>query len=292
MLQAGGFPAKHAAMKPIRFFGRFCLASRLSRICLIAIALPFASIHQAVAEQDVAVRRTALYAASGTFGVPGFLYILDPVTGAVLTTVGPLHDDLGNFYGITGLKYHPATGILYGATGHQSPTNPNYLVVVDPATALVTAIGPLGAVLTDIAIDPTTGTVYGLSEFDENFYTINTSTGQAVQTGSTGIRFAKQGGLAADRTGAFFGVTNFSFYSFNKSTGMATLIGPTNLGNLLKAADFSPSNVLYGLEGGGGINNNHLRWLVTFNVTTGIGTRVGQIPANDLGSLAFIPIRR
>jgi len=181
---------------------------------------------------------------------------------------------------------------LYGVTSGQSPTNPSYLAIVDPATALVTPIGPNGAVLTDVGIDPTTGIMYGISGFNQKFYTINTSTGQAVQSGSTGIGFANGGGFAADRTGALFGVSNFSFYSFNKTTGMATLIGPTGLGNLVKAADFNPSNVLYGLEGGGGIDNLHLRWLVTFDVTTGRGTRVGQIAANDLDALAFIPVRR
>jgi hypothetical protein len=279
------------SIKTIRFFGRFWLRSRLSTICLTAIWLLFASTLSAIAQGDATGRRAVLYATSGTFGVQGILYTLDPATGAVLTTVGPLHDVAGNFYGITGLKYHLVTGILYGATGHQSPTNSNYLVVVDPVTALVTPIGPLGTILTDIAIDQTTGIMYGLAEFDQNFYTINTSTGQAVQAGSTGISFTKQGGLAADRRRALFGVTNFSFYSFNKTTGMATLIGPTSLRNLVKAADFGPTNVMYGLEGGGGIDDLHLRWLVTFNVTTGMGTRLGQITANDLGALAFIPVR-
>jgi hypothetical protein len=237
-------------------------------------------------------RRAVLYTASGTFGVQGVLYTLDPASGTVLTTVGPLHDAGGNSYGISGLKYHPATGIFYGTTGHESLTNPNYLVIVDPVTALVTPIGPLGVVLTDIAIDPTTGIMYGLSEFDQNFYTINTSTGQAIQIGSTGIGFTKQGGLAADRRAALFGVTNFSFYRLNTTTGMATLIGPTGLGNLIKAADFGPNNVMYGLEGGGGIDNAHLRWLVTFNLSTGTGTRVGQISAIDLGALGFIPLER
>src|SRR6266478_1133518 len=153
------------SIKTIRFFGRFWLTSRLSRICLIAISLLFASTLGASAQGDATMgRRAVLYAASGTFGVQGILYTLDPATGAVLTTVGPLNDAAGNNYGITGLKYHPATGIFYGATGHQSPTNPNFLVIVDPATALVTPIGALGAVLTDIAIDPTTGIMYGLSE--------------------------------------------------------------------------------------------------------------------------------
>jgi hypothetical protein len=230
-----------------------------------------------------------LYAASGTFGVQGILYTIDPATGAVLTTIGSLHDSAGNNYGMGGLKYHPITGIFYGAIAGQSPTNPSYLVIVNPATALVTPIGPFGAVLTDIAIDPTTGTMYGVSGFNQKFYTINTATGQAVQTGSTGLGFQNGGGLAADRTGALFGIDNFSFYSYNKTTGNATLIGLTGLPDLVRAADFNPSNVLYGLEGGGGVDNLHLRFLVTFNLTTGLATLVGQITVHDLDALAFIP---
>jgi hypothetical protein len=228
-----------------------------------------------------------LYAASGTFGVEGILYTLDPGTGAVLTTVGPLNDAAGNNYHITGLKYHPITGIFYGVTG--DPTIPDYLVIVDPATALVTPIGQLGAILTDIAIDSTTGIMYAVSGVNQKFYTINTSTGAAVQTGSTGLGFQNGGGLAANRTGAIFGIDNFSFYGYDKTTGLATLIGPTGLQNLVRAADFDPSNVLYGLEGGGGIDNNHLRWLDTLDVITGMATRVGQIPVHDLDALAFIP---
>src|SRR4029453_14543921 len=98
--------------------------------------------------------------------------------------------------------------------------------------------------------------------------------------------------MAAEKTGALFGINNFFFYSYNKTTGMATLIGATGLGNLVRAADFNLSNVLFGLEGGGGIHNLHLRFLVTFNLTTGLGTRVGQISVNDLDALAFIPVRR
>src|SRR5256885_1328331 len=279
-------------MKTIRFFGRFWLTSRLSRICLIAISLLFASTLGANAEGDVAGRRAVLYAAAGTFGVQGILYTLDPATRAGLTTIGPLHDAAGNNYGMGGLRYHPTTGIFYGATANASPTNPNYLVIVDPATALVTPIGPFGAVLTDITIDPTTGIMYAVSGYNQKFYTINTTTGQAVQTGSTQLGYQNGGGLAADRTGALFGIDNFFFYSYNKTTGLATLIGATGLANLVRAADFNPSNVLYGLEGGGRIDNLHLRFLVTFNVTTGLATRLGQITFGDLDALAFIPVGR
>jgi hypothetical protein len=230
-----------------------------------------------------------LYVAKGTFGVQGVLFTIDPATGALLTTVGPLNDATGHNYGLGALKYHPITGILYGATAHDSPTNPDYLVIVNPTTALVTPIGPIGAVLTDIAIDPTTGTMYAVSGYNQKFYSINTATGQATQTGSTGLGYQNGGGLAADRTGELFGVDNFSFYSYNNTTGNATLIGATGLPDLVRAADFDPSNVLYGLEGGGGIDNLHLRFLVTFNLTTGSGTLVGVIPVNDLDAMAFFP---
>jgi hypothetical protein len=279
------------AMKTIRFFGRCRRTMRISRIGLIAISLVLAGTLGARADEDAVGRRAVLYAAKGTFGVMGFLYTLDPATGAVLTTVGPLNDARGNNYPMAGLKYHPITGIFYGATANAA-VNPNSLVIVNPATAMVTVIGPFGAVLTDIAIDPTTGIMYGISGFNQKFYTINTSTGQAVQTGSTGIGFANGGGFASDRTGALFGISYFSFYNFNNTTGLATLIGLTSLGNLIKAADFNPSNVFYGLEGGGGIDNTHLRWLDTCSVTTGHCTRVGAIPVNDLDALAFIPVSR
>ena len=83
------------SIKTIRFFGRFWLTSRLSRICLIAISLLFASTLGASAQGD-AMGRAVLYVASGTFGVQGILYTLEPATGAVLTTVGPLNDAAGN----------------------------------------------------------------------------------------------------------------------------------------------------------------------------------------------------
>jgi hypothetical protein len=265
-----------------------CIA--LSSIALAVDAEPGEGYSEA--QRNAAGRSAVLYAAKGTFGVQGVLFTLDPATGAVLTTVGSLNDRAGHNYGMSALKYHPISGILYGASSGQSPTNPNYLVIVDPDTALVTPIGPLGAVLTDIAIDPTTGTMYAVSGFNQKFYTINTATGQATQTGSTGLGYQNGGGLAADRTGALFGIDSFSFYSYNKTTGNGTLIGLTGLPDFVRAADFNPSNVLYGLEGGGGIDNLHLRFLVTFNLTTGLGMLVGVIPVSDLDAMAFIPVTR
>ncbi|HEY3664236.1 MAG TPA: hypothetical protein VGL24_13865 [Chthoniobacterales bacterium] len=274
-------------MKSSCLLRRLCLTKRAFKFSLVAIALIFSFGLTAKAAQ-----RQILYAASGTFGVDGVLYTLDANTGAVLTTVGPLNDAGGKNYGMTGLCYDPLNGIFYGASGNPSATNPNYLVTVDPVTAQITPIGPFGAVMTDIALDPTTGIMYGVSGYNQKFYTINLATGLATQTGSTGIGFQNGGGFAANTRGEFYGVSYFSTYSYNKGTGDATLVGPTLLPNLVRAACFNSSNVLYGLEGGGGLDNLHLRFLVTIDVTTGLAVEVGPIEADDLDAMAFVPARR
>jgi hypothetical protein len=236
-----------------------------------------------------------LYVASGTLGVQGVLFTIDPASGALLTTVGPLNDVAGNNYGMAGMKYDEFNGILYGVTMDSSPTHKNWLVMIDPATALVTPIGLTGPdptrwVLTDLAMDPTTGIMYAVSGFDQKFFTINLTTGVGTQSGSTLLGYQNGGALATDMTGTLYGVDNFSFYTYNKTSGNGILIGATGIPDLVKAADFNPSNnVMYGLEGGGGVDNSHLRFLVTFDVTTGLGTLVGPIPVNDLDSMAFIP---
>ncbi len=230
-----------------------------------------------------------LYVASGTFGEAGSLYTISQTTGAVLTTVGPLLDAAGNPYGITGMKYNPFNGVLYGVTLASSPTNPSFLVTIDPKTARVTPIGANGAVLTDIAIDPKTGIVYAVSGYNQKFYSVNLSTGLATQTGSTGLGYQNGGGLGANSKGVIYGVDNFSTYTYNKVTGAGTLVGLNLLLNLVKGADFDPNGVFYGIEGGGGLDNTHLRFLVTINLSTGIGVRIAPIPIDDLDSMAFVP---
>lgn len=253
--------------------------------CVIAISLLFCSVLAAIAVPQP----QTLYVATGTLGVQGVLYTIDKTTGAVLTTVGPLNDVTGANYGMAGMKYDPVNGIFYGATSGKSPTAPSSLVIIDPRTALVTPIGPFTWVLTDVAVDPTTGIMYGVSGFNQKFYTINLQTGLATQSGSTGLGFQNGGGLAADSTGAVFGVDNLLSYAYDKTNGFPTLLGPTLLGNLVRAADFDSSDTFYGQEGGGGIDPEHLRWLVTINRSSGLGTRVGPILIDDLDGLAFVP---
>lgn len=58
-----------------------------------------------------------LYGADGAAGNSTTnLYILDPTTGGIVSTVGPIG------FAVTGLAIDPITGILYGSTGNNSPT--------------------------------------------------------------------------------------------------------------------------------------------------------------------------
>src|SRR5689334_18714902 len=92
----------------------------LSKVILAAICIA-ASLHQS----NVRAQVPLLYAATGYASSFGELYILNPVDGSVITDVGPLNDSQGNNYGLTGLRYDPSTGLLYGITIGTSLTAPN-----------------------------------------------------------------------------------------------------------------------------------------------------------------------
>src|SRR5215213_7789580 len=97
----------------------------------------------------------ALYAASAAGGA-GALYTLNPANGAALTNIGPLNDVNNVNYPITGLAFHPTTGVLYGATGNSPASTAARLVTINPATAQVTFIGLFNAGPINSSGTPTT----------------------------------------------------------------------------------------------------------------------------------------
>ena len=78
-----------------------------------------------------------LYASTAA-GAAGELYIINAANGALVQDVGPLNDALSINYPITGLAFHPTTGILYGSTGNNQAGTQAELVTINPATAKVT----------------------------------------------------------------------------------------------------------------------------------------------------------
>jgi hypothetical protein len=158
---------------------------------LIAVALAVCCLIVPSAWSDAAV----LYGADGAQGNLASLRILDPDTGSVLSTVGPIG------FGVTGLAVHPVTGVMYGSVGRASPVSPASLITIDKTTGAGTLVGPYnidGETMADIAFGPD-GTLYGWAEPGiDALHTINLATGQATLVGSPGIGLNTFGsGLAA-----------------------------------------------------------------------------------------------
>ena len=241
-----------------------------------------------------------LYAATGFANSAGELYILDPADGSVIEDVGPLNDSDGNNYSLTGLRFDESTGLLFGITG-SSPTSPTSLVLVNPNNARVSYVGgPFSSRLSDIAIDPVTDLMYAVSGSSKYFYLVEKLTGTDTRIGDTDVPPKRGGGLAANSRGVVYGTNDGTLVTYNKITGEASAVGDTNLSFFVGALAFSPSNVLYGVEGGGATTDdgsatddeastsNRERWLVVLNTTTGAAVEVGST-VGDLNALAFIP---
>jgi hypothetical protein len=262
----------------------------IAKVIIAAICI-IASLHHVnlLAQQGL-----LLYAATGFANSFGELYILNPVDGSVITDVGPLNDSEGNNYGLTGLRYDPNTGLLFGITG-SSFTAPNSLVLVNPSNAHVSYIGgPFSSRLSDIAIDPFTYIMYAVSGSSQYFYTVDKRTGIDTRTGNTNLPPKRGGGLTADSTGVLYGTNDNALFTYDKITGDATPIGDMNLSFYVDALAFSAAGVLYGIEGGGSTRgdgsdaNNRQRWLVVIDTATGLGVELGETVGN-LNALAFVP---
>lgn len=247
----------------------------------LAVGVAFAAIGGAYGQ--------TLYAASGSNGVGGSLYTLDPTNGQIVTTVGLLRDAAGAAYGLTGLAFQPGTGVLYGATSNQSPTNPHSLVIVNPTTAVVTFVGSfaISGAISDLSF-VSGGTLYGESSFTANLHTINLSTGAATQVGASGITGTPiGGGLSANSSNVMYSSPDAAnLYTVNLSTGLMTLVGPHGLvaGHAVNAMQFNGS-ILYGLDTDRAATANVS--LATINTTTGAITDLGLSNAPNLDALAF-----
>lgn len=243
------------------------------------------------------VQAAALYAATASGG-PGELYIIDPSNGSVIQDVGPLNDALGTNYPITGLAFHPVTGVLYGSTGNNPQGTAARLVTIDPATALVTVVGSFNAGPVNSSGTPSTmgdldfdaaGNLYGVGTVGgPQLYSINIATGQATVIGGTGLTSTTGGGLAIGADGTFYGTpTSSRFGTYDSITGAYTNItNPAKPagGGAYNALAFDENGVLFGMNSGPGAPPpTHL---VTIDPVTGTVTDLGSSVA-AMDAIAF-----
>jgi len=256
--------------------------------------LKFCTLFLGVVALAPSAEAGTLYAARAA-GSAGQLYILNAANGAVVQNVGPTNDALGANYPITGLAFHPTTGVLYGSTGNSEAAAAAKLVSINMATAQVTVIGSFNAgpvntggtpsTMADIGFDAA-GNLYGVGSIGgPQLYSINTGTGQATVIGGTGLTSTSGGGLAIVGS-AFYGTpTSTRFGTYDSGTGAYTNItNPTRpLGGAYAALDYD-SGLLYGLNLGPGPALDTR--LVTFNPATGAVTELGA-SGTALDAIAF-----
>ena len=228
----------------------------------------------------------ALFGATSEPGATSVLYRIDPAT-ALGTAIGPIT----GFSNVSGLAFHPATGVLYGvgfnSTGH-------VLLTVDPATGLGTEVGPtnVGAVsgcssrVSDISFR-SDGTLFAYAEPCDQFGTINVSSGAFTLLGDTGLGSVGNG-IAFVSGGALYHAGSGGFDTLNQSTGQGTALRALTFPSAcitnprVNALDVQPSSdTLFAL-----MNCGFIYRLGTLDIATGVITEIGEtVPRLD--AIAF-----
>ncbi|MBL8308834.1 MAG: hypothetical protein JNL19_00285 [Burkholderiales bacterium] len=227
--------------------------------------------------------------ASGT----STLVRLDPATGALLQTIGPVG------YVLNGLAFDPTTGMLYGSTSSRGESGPgSSIVTISTTTGAATVVGPTNqSQVATIAFTPN-GTLYGWSDLvttpggNDDLVVINKATGAATWVGDSGLSTYEQT-FAINANGTAYLLNGAGdAYTINLSTGAATPVGsftrPSGTTNHHGA--FNPANgLLYVIDRTNDSSPSNPRNMSTFNTATNafVGSPI-PIP-NDVHTLAFLP---
>jgi hypothetical protein len=197
------------------------------------------------------------------------------------------------------MAFHPATKVLYGSTGNNPDTTAGLFVRINPATALVTVIGPFNAgptnssgvpaTMADLAFDGA-GNLYGVGSIGgPQLYSININNGQATAIGSSGLTSTSGGGLAISDGGVYYGTPTASRYgTYNSISGAYTNItnpAKPGGGGSYAALEFG-GGILYGINSAPG--SPPPTYLVSIDPPTGTVTNLGQSP-DSIDAIAWIP---
>ncbi len=215
------------------------------------------------------------------------------------TQIGPVKFLAGNPAKVTLIANQSNLGRVYAATyynykwyaqvtqtGTQSQLEGLY--TIDLENGKRTRVGTVGTQLTEMTVDYTNGTVYGIKSGAAYLMTINLSNGATNQVGAfkSGSESLHMLALACDTTGKLYGIsTNDSLYTIDKSNAECTIVGATGVNAAFtQSMDFDRNTgVLYWA------NNGDYK-LYTINTSTGAATLIGPIGENGDDSLAGLSI--
>lgn len=244
-----------------------------------------------------------LYGGNG-FGSPlntGWLITVDPATGAGTTVGHP-----SGVPGITGLAFD-TNGTLWGTTIDRivfgpPPTPTSELLRLDPATGGLLGSKPitLGGnpfVLNDIAIQPGTNTMFGVSlnanpaNPQSSLYTIDPLTGAATLVGNTGVPGQS---IAFAPNGTLF----YTSLLLDPTTGMPSDVRLNTLDPFTAALIAVGTPLGIGEDGVGGLAVRPSDGVILgssgpegdiYRLTLGSATLVGNTGVGGPGALAFQP---
>jgi len=220
--------------------------------------------------------------------ISGNLYTVNLSSGAA-ALVGAIRLPSSRAIGVTGLAFHPNTGILYGITSEQSPNEPHSLVTIDPATGAASWIGDLGYIASDIAFD-SKGTLYAWLQTTSQLGTVDLSTVAVTRIGRPRAA-GSPSGIAIDPNDMIYVTTkgaSGTLDNVDTATG-ALQVGPPLTGapfsTQINSMSFSPSGFLLAINSNGG--SPAASRLVTINTATGAVATIGNLP-DDSDALAFV----
>jgi hypothetical protein len=231
-----------------------------------------------------------LYGANGGSANPSTnLFLLDPSSGAVLQTGGPIG------FPVTGLALDPSTGTLYGVTANDAPTDAHHLITINTTTAAGTDVGDLTRQVGDITFTPD-GTLFGWTK-QSGFgalVTIDKASGASTVVGPSGLPCCTFGsGLASNAAGTIFLAgfgDNGELDTVDRSTGAATMVATLDgsAGDPIGALAFDAAGTLFGARQSFNFCCPRPADLLTIDAASGaISSRGPSVDALD--AIAFAP---
>lgn len=215
---------------------------------------------------------------------------LDPATGALLQTIGPVG------YQINGLAFDPTSGKLYGSTSSQSEacsTCLSRIVTINTSTGAGTVVGPTGQEQVATITFTASGAMYGWSdvvttpEQSDDLVSINKATGAATWVGDSGVSTGGQS-FAINAAGVAYLFQSGNTYTINLGTGLPTAAGNHTLpqgSDEFHHGTFHPSTgLMYGIDQSGSSNPRNM--LVLNPATNAFVGAPIAIP-NNIHTLAF-----
>jgi hypothetical protein len=238
-----------------------------------------------------------LYASDGGGGNPSNLLILNPDTGAVVKSVGPIG------FAVTGLAIDPTTGTLYGVTGQSTKLgapNPASLITINRTSGAGTLVGderPDSEGAADITFTPD-GALYGWLESNtDDLISIDKVTGAATVVGESGLD-TYGSGIASNSAGVLYFAgegEDAPLRTVDRNTGLTTVVatmnGDTTLERGISALAFNSSGTLFGSRlPSASTTAGFASDLITIDTATGAITSKGT-SIDRLDALVFVPPR-